>query len=97
VTSDEVVAGAVCVGAPVRDASGQIVAALSISAPSMRMRPPRPRALVTLVIDAAEQLSRALGAARPAEAAPAEGTKMPNGQWAMRRPSDTSRGHSIFR
>jgi IclR family KDG regulon transcriptional repressor len=97
VTSDEVVAGAVSVGAPVRDASGQIVAALSISAPSMRMRPPRPRALVTLVIDAAEQLSRALGAAQPTEAAPAEGAKMPNGQWAVRRPSDAPRGHSIFR
>ena len=47
VTSDEVVPGAVSVTAPVRDAAGQIVAALSIGAPSLRMRPPRPRAMVS--------------------------------------------------
>ena len=61
-TTDEVVAGAATVAAPVRDASGQVVAALSISAPTMRMRPPRPRALLPLVLDTAAKLSRALGA-----------------------------------
>jgi len=62
VTSDEVTAGAVGVACPVRDASGQVVAVLHVSAPSLRMRPPRPRAIVPLVADAALKLSRALGA-----------------------------------
>ena len=60
-TTDEVVAGAATVAAPVRDASGQVVAVLSVSAPTMRMRPPRPRALLPVVLDAAGKLSRALG------------------------------------
>ncbi len=78
-TTDEVVAGAATVAAPVRDASGQVVAVLSVSAPSMRMRPPRPRALLPLVLDAAVKLSRALGATvsdpiiRSAEPAPRKG------------------------
>jgi DNA-binding IclR family transcriptional regulator len=61
-TTDEVVAGAATVACPVRDASGQVVAVLSVSAPTMRMRPPRPRALLPMVLDAAVKLSRALGA-----------------------------------
>ncbi len=61
-TADEVVAGAATVAAPVKDASGQVVAVLSVSAPTMRMRPPRPRALLPMVLDAATKLSRALGA-----------------------------------
>jgi len=61
-TTDEVVAGAATVAAPVRDASGQVVAVLSVSAPTMRMRPPRPRALLPMVLDAAVKLSRTLGA-----------------------------------
>jgi len=61
-TTDEVVAGAATVAAPVRDASGPVVAVLSVSAPTMRMRPPRPRALLPMVLDSAAKLSRALGA-----------------------------------
>jgi Bacterial transcriptional regulator len=55
----------------VRDASGQVVAVLSVSAPTMRMRPPRPRTLLPMVLDAAAKLSRALGdtATRSADAA----------------------------
>jgi IclR family transcriptional regulator, KDG regulon repressor len=64
VTADEVVPGAVSVGAPVRDASGNVVAVIFISAPTMRMRPPRPRALVSIVQDAAAKLSHALGYTR---------------------------------
>ena len=45
-----------------RDASGQVVAVLSVTAPTMRMRPPRPRALLPTVLDTAAKLSRALGA-----------------------------------
>ena len=64
VTADEVVPGAVSVNAPVRDASGQVVAVIFVSAPTMRMRPPRPRALVSIVQDAAAKLSHALGYTR---------------------------------
>lgn len=61
VTSDEVVPGAVSIAAPVRDAAGQVVAVLFVSAPSIRMRPPRPRSLLPQVQDAAARLSTALG------------------------------------
>ena len=47
-----------------RDASGQVVAVIFVSAPTMRMRPPRPRALVSIVQDAAAKLSHALGYTR---------------------------------
>jgi IclR family KDG regulon transcriptional repressor len=63
ITSDEVVAGAVGIAAPVRDATGSVVAVLHISAPSMRMRPPRPRNLLPQVMEAATKLSAALGVA----------------------------------
>lgn len=62
ITSDEVTPGAVSVSAPVYDASGQVIAVLSITAPSMRMRPPRPRALLPQVLEAAAKLSQLLGA-----------------------------------
>lgn len=101
VTADEVVAGAVSVAAPVRDASGQVIAALSVSAPSMRMRPPRPRALVTIVSDIADQLSRALGAtvmpAEPVKPAAKEPAQKNGGSWAIPPRIDASRPHSIFR
>jgi DNA-binding IclR family transcriptional regulator len=61
ITADEVVPGAVSVTVPVRDASGAVVAALCISAASLRMRAPRPRALVPMVAEAAAKLSRGLG------------------------------------
>ncbi len=61
ITADEVNAGVASVSAPVRDASGQVIAVLILSAPSMRLRPPRPRQLLPQVLDAAAQLSRALG------------------------------------
>ncbi len=64
ITADEVVPGAVSVGAPVRNASGEVIAVMFISAPTMRMRPPRPRALVSIVQDAAAKLSHALGYTR---------------------------------
>jgi DNA-binding IclR family transcriptional regulator len=61
VTADEIAAGAVSVTVPVRDASGQVMAALCICAASLRMRPPRPRALVPIAAEAAARLSRGLG------------------------------------
>jgi len=104
VTSDELVPGAVSVTAPVRDASGQVVAALSIGAPSMRMRPPRPRALVPMVIDAATRLSQALGDRTP-QAQPAKPANGQNGaavvppqRWPGASTGAASAGpHSIFR
>ena len=105
-TTDEVVAGAATVAAPVRDASGQVVAVLSVSAPTMRMRPPRPRAVLPLVLDAAAKLSHMLGAtitdtvvARPADparkgsASTAAGRDNGSGAPALASPGP----HSIFR
>lgn len=65
ITADEVHPGAVSATVPVRDAGGQVVAALFVTAPSMRMRPPRPRSLLPQVLDVAAKLSRALGAQIP--------------------------------
>lgn len=98
VTSDEVVAGAVSIGVPVRDAAGQVVAVLSVSAPSMRMRPPRPRALISIIMDAADQLSRSLGAARNPDmgVSPTPPLNAKTG-WSLVRPAEPSRPHSIFR
>jgi len=99
ITSDEVVAGAVGIAAPVRDAAGTVVAALYIASPSMRMRPPRPRAVLPQVIDAANRLSETLGApSQPAHAGLLHGETAPKG-WQM-APSamiNLARPHSIFR
>ncbi len=100
VTSDEVVAGAVSVAAPVRDTAGQVVAALFVGAPSMRMRPPRPRALVSLVLHAASRLSQALGAGGkvPAAAAPKAAPTSGQRPWANGGNGlHTGTPHSMFR
>ena len=68
-TSDEMFAGACAISAPVRDAGGDVVAAIVIAAPTLRMRPPRPRSLLAPVIAAATQMSEALGAPGSAHAA----------------------------
>lgn len=85
ITADEVHPGAVSVCAPVRDAAGQVVAVLCVTAPSMRMRPPRPRSLLPQVLETAAKLSRALGgtaedAASTAAKAPATVTGARQGQ-----------------
>jgi IclR family KDG regulon transcriptional repressor len=99
ITADEVVAGAVSVAAPVRDASGQVVAIVHVSAPSMRMRPPRPRALVPAVQDAAAKLSQALGAftPKPATLPNTRENATPAGWPLGAPPVDQTRPHSIFR
>jgi DNA-binding IclR family transcriptional regulator len=61
-TTDEVELGAVAIAAPVRDATGQVIAALVVAAPSLRLRLPRARALVPMIQAAAADLSAALGA-----------------------------------
>lgn len=52
---------AACVAAAVRDSSGRVVAAMSISVPTSRWGAARRRELGALVVDAASQLSRLLG------------------------------------
>lgn len=98
ITSDEVVAGAVGIAAPVRDATGSVLAVLHIGAPSMRMRPPRPRNLLPQVVEAAAKLSQALGAAgKPNHAGLLREDATPTG-WAMSAGMLTaSRPHTIFR
>lgn len=98
ITSDEVVAGAVGIAAPVRDATGNVIAVLYIATPSMRMRPPRPRTVLPLVIDAANKLSQALGAAaKPSGAGPLQEDSTP-ARWSLGSGMVTqSRPHTIFR
>ena len=62
ITSEEMFPGSVSVSAPVRDGSGEVVGAVMVASPSLRMRPPRPRSLVPQVQQAAIDLSAALGA-----------------------------------
>jgi IclR family KDG regulon transcriptional repressor len=98
ITSDEVVAGAVGIAAPVRDAAGSVVAVLHISAPSMRMRPPRPRNVLPQVLDAAARLSQALGAmGKPGQPGLMSEESLPPG-WPLNGGMLTaSRPHTIFR
>ena len=107
ITDSEVVAGTVSVCAAVRDASGQVVAAILIGAPSLRMRPPRPRALMPAVVEAARKLSHALGSIseQPAAAPPNEpmieqrrmGTFAGPAWPAQALGAVISRPHSVFR
>lgn len=62
ITSDEMFAGSVSLGAVVRDAGGEVIAAIAILSPTLRMRPPRPRSLLPALIEAAARLSESLGA-----------------------------------
>ena len=98
ITSDEVVAGAVGIAAPVRDATGNVIAVLYIATPSMRMRPPRPRTVLPLVSDAAAKLSRALGAAaKPSAAGALQDDNAPT-SWSLGGGMlSQSRPHTIFR
>lgn len=61
ITTDEVAEGATTVSTAVRDRSGTVIAALSIVSPAMRMRPPRPHALLTPLTQAASALGLVLG------------------------------------
>ena len=98
ITSDEVVAGAVGIAAPVRDATGATVAEMYISAPSMRMRPPRPRNLLPQGMDAAAKLSAALGVVvKPVQTGLVRDASAPAG-WPVNGGMLTqSRPHTIFR
>ncbi len=58
---DELEVGLAAIAAPVRGAGGEVVAALSISGPTLRMTPERIAALEPILIDEARSLSRRLG------------------------------------
>ena len=58
---EESTPGVKCVGAPIRDSYGHVVAALSISVPAARMGSRRERELGKLVVETADHLSRRLG------------------------------------
>ena len=58
---DELEPGLAAMAAPVRGAGGDVVAALSISGPTVRMTPPRIAELHSILIDEARTLSRRLG------------------------------------
>ena len=103
-TTDEVVAGAATVAAPVRDASGQVVAVLSVSAPTMRMRPPRPRACCRWCWTPPLKLSRTLGdtgttaAGRTDDAGPQAVAAASGRETTTAAPTLAAPGpHSIFR
>ena len=61
IAADEIADGVVSVSTAVRDGSGAVTGALSIVSPALRMRPPRPHALLTPLTEAAVALGRALG------------------------------------
>ena len=63
--------GVRCVAAPLRDHTGRVVAAISLTAPAMRMSADRMQALAPLVVEAANRISQALGCSRlPSSAGP---------------------------
>jgi DNA-binding IclR family transcriptional regulator len=62
VDNEEYDEGLRCIGAPIRDHTGRVVAALGIGGPVTRITPGRVGALAGLVMAAAEGLSRRLGA-----------------------------------
>ena len=61
VTSDERVAGASAVSAPIRNGTGRVVAGLTVSGPTYRFTAERVRSFTTLVRQGAREISAALG------------------------------------
>ncbi|MEQ8834367.1 MAG: IclR family transcriptional regulator [Miltoncostaeaceae bacterium] len=71
IDNEEYDEGLRCIGAPVRDHTGRVVAALGIGGPVTRITPARVEELATLVMAAASGLSRRLGAHQSEAYAPA--------------------------
>jgi DNA-binding IclR family transcriptional regulator len=61
VSAEELEPGFVAVGAPVRQAAGDVVAAISVGGPKSRLTPERVSAIARAVRDAATRISRRLG------------------------------------
>lgn len=66
---DELEIGLAAIAAPVRGAGGEVIAALSISGPTIRMTDPRIAALKPILIDEAATLSGRLGHSQPEQGA----------------------------
>jgi DNA-binding IclR family transcriptional regulator len=58
---EELEVGLNAIGAPVRDSSGKVIAALSVSGPAYRLKPARFDEVATMTVLAAAQISRRLG------------------------------------
>lgn len=65
VAAEEAEPGLVAVAAPVRDFTGAAVAALNVSGPVFRLAPGELAPVASAVVDAADRLSRTLGAPDP--------------------------------
>lgn len=63
--NEEIFEGLSCVGAPIRDHTRQVVGALSIAGPSVRLGPDRRAEIVRAVVAAAAQVSYQLGYREP--------------------------------
>jgi IclR family transcriptional regulator, KDG regulon repressor len=61
ISRGEIDAGAVCVAAPIRDASGAVRASLSLAGPASRMEGAQEDIIIAAVCAAASRISRALG------------------------------------
>ena len=61
IDDEEIEAGLRCVAAPIRDHSGQVVAAISVAAPVQRMTKKTVQATIPSVQASAESISRRLG------------------------------------
>jgi DNA-binding IclR family transcriptional regulator len=61
IDDEEIEVGLRCVAAPIRDHSGQVVAAISVAAPVQRMSKKQVQATIPSVLAAAENISRRLG------------------------------------
>ena len=59
--NEEIIEGLRCVGAPIRDHSGQVVAALSVAGLSVRLGPERIAEVIPAVVEAAAEISHRLG------------------------------------
>jgi len=69
VDDEERLPGVFCIGAPIRDHNGSVVAAISISGPAFRIAERGPDELARLVVAAAGDASRRLGAPEETAAA----------------------------
>jgi DNA-binding IclR family transcriptional regulator len=58
---EEFTLGLVCASAPVRDSSGQVIAAISVSAPTIRTPPERQEEFSRILEEAARTISQTLG------------------------------------
>lgn len=62
---EEIFEGLRCVGAPIRDYSHQVVAALSVAGPSVRLKPTKINDIIPVVVESAAEISCQLGYREP--------------------------------